>query len=51
MLYPLNIQMKDQLSNSSEEDTICADWREGEFCSNYTWALMLQRKFVLDRMV
>ncbi|MEQ1402625.1 hypothetical protein ABLU05_14770, partial [Acinetobacter baumannii] len=30
MLYPLNIQMKDQLSNSSEEDTICADWREGE---------------------
>ncbi|MFX5514103.1 hypothetical protein ABTD48_18875, partial [Acinetobacter baumannii] len=30
MLYSLNIQMKDQLSNSSEEDTICADWREGE---------------------
>ncbi|MEI1682986.1 GNAT family N-acetyltransferase [Acinetobacter baumannii] len=30
MLYPLNIQMKDQLSNSSEKDTICADWREGE---------------------
>ncbi|MCZ2977984.1 GNAT family N-acetyltransferase [Acinetobacter baumannii] len=30
MLYSLNIQMKDRLSNSSEEDTICADWREGE---------------------
>jgi predicted acetyltransferase len=30
MLYPLSTKVKELLSHSSEEDTICTDWREGE---------------------
>ncbi|MCU4415491.1 GNAT family N-acetyltransferase [Acinetobacter sp. WU_MDCI_Axc73] len=30
MLYPLSIQFKDLLLNSTEHDTICTNWREGE---------------------
>ena len=30
MLYPLSIHMKDLLSHRSEDDSICAEWREGE---------------------
>lgn len=30
MLYPLSTKLKDRLSHCLEDDTICADWREGE---------------------
>ncbi|MFI8126669.1 GNAT family N-acetyltransferase [Acinetobacter sp. ABJ-A23_2] len=30
MLYPLSNYMKDLLSHCSEDDSICAEWREGE---------------------
>jgi len=30
MLYPLSIHMKDLLSHRSEDDSISAEWREGE---------------------
>ncbi|ENX16946.1 hypothetical protein F895_01404 [Acinetobacter sp. CIP 64.2] len=30
MLYPLSIQLKELPSRSTADDTICADWREGE---------------------
>uniref|UniRef100_UPI003009A052 GNAT family N-acetyltransferase n=1 Tax=Acinetobacter sp. 161(2023) TaxID=3098768 RepID=UPI003009A052 len=30
MLYPLSVHMKNLLSHRSEENTICAEWREGE---------------------
>ncbi|WP_454667605.1 GNAT family N-acetyltransferase [Acinetobacter calcoaceticus] len=30
MLFPLSANLKERLSQHSEENTICADWREGE---------------------
>jgi predicted acetyltransferase len=30
MLYPLSTKLTDRLSHRSEENTICAEWREGE---------------------
>jgi len=30
MLYPLTTKLTDRLSHRSEENTICAEWREGE---------------------
>lgn len=30
MLFPLSTKLKDQLSSASDNDYICADWREGE---------------------
>jgi len=30
MLFPLSSKLKDLLSHRSKENTICADWREGE---------------------
>lgn len=30
MLFPLTTKLKERLTHNLEEDTICADWREGE---------------------
>lgn len=30
MLFPLSANLKERLSQHSEENTICADWRAGE---------------------
>jgi len=30
MLFPLSVKLQDLLSHRLDDDTICADWREGE---------------------